>query len=322
MPLTDKEFMKMAIEEAKKCEGEDKRPHPMVGAVVVQNGKVLAKGYRGELSPGEHAEFTVLERKLKDEILTGATVYTTLEPCTTRNHPKIPCAERLIERKIAKVVIGMLDPDARITGKGQRRLREANISTGFFDPDLMSIVEEMNRSFTRENKRAIKPEEASGQIKRERDIKTIGKLFSNIHTETMDYFLDRGKDLRIIGPIFHFWEGFRAYYVSSGFYVYDAELRKRIDSFYRAWSSSLSFGEWFTDAPGFREYIFMQRHATSKARWEESRDEFLKAIYETEATFRELLNYVRKEFEEIDISFLSENAKREYVEYNRRMAED
>jgi pyrimidine deaminase RibD-like protein len=185
MPLTDKAFMKMAIDEARKCKREDKRMHPMVGAVVVKDGKVLAKGYRGELSPGEHAEFTVLEKKLQNEILAGATVYTTLEPCTTRNHPKVPCAERLIERKVEKVVIGMLDPDPRITGKGQRRLREANIWTSFFDPDLMSSVEEINRSFTREKALVVKAEEASANMKRERDIKTITKLFSNINTETM-----------------------------------------------------------------------------------------------------------------------------------------
>jgi pyrimidine deaminase RibD-like protein len=322
MPLTDKEFMKIAIDEAQKCESEDKRPHPMVGAVVVKDGKVLAAGYRGEFSPGDHAEFTVLEKKLEDEILAGATVYTTLEPCTTRNHPKVPCAERLIERKIAKVVIGMLDPDPRITGKGQRRLREANIWTSFFDPDLMSIIEEINRSFTREKTKAFKAEEASVKMKRERDIKTITRLLSNIHTETMDYFLDRGKDLRIINPIFHHWEGFRAYYASSGFHVYDEELRKRIEAFCRSWSVSLSFGEWFTDTPGFREYRFMERHETNKDGWEESREEALKAIYETESTFLELLNYIRKEFEEIDIGLLSENAKRDYIEFNKMMGRD
>ena len=79
MSLTDRAFMEMAINEARKCKSEDKRSNPMVGAVVVKDGKVIAKGYRGELSLGEHAEFTVLERKLKDEILTGVTLYTTLE---------------------------------------------------------------------------------------------------------------------------------------------------------------------------------------------------------------------------------------------------
>ena len=135
----------MAIDASRKCKGEDGRAHPKVGAVVVKDGKVLAVSYRGELSDGEHAEFTALERRLGEAVLAGATIYTTLEPCTTRNHPKIPCAERLIERKVGRVVIGMLDPNPDITGKGQRRLREARIQTDLFPADLMAEVEELNR---------------------------------------------------------------------------------------------------------------------------------------------------------------------------------
>lgn len=145
----DYRFAKLAINQARKSVAErDGRPHPQVGAVVVKNGEVLSAAHRGE-EPGSHAEFIVLEKKLPDSVIAGATVYTTLEPCTTRTHPKIPCAERLVERKVARVVIGMLDPDPRITGRGQLRLREANIVTEFFPHDLMTEVEELNREFTR-----------------------------------------------------------------------------------------------------------------------------------------------------------------------------
>lgn len=146
------EFMRMAIAEARKCRAEDGRIHPMVGAVVVKDGKLLGTAYRGELTPGEHAEFTVLEKKLGNQIVAGSTVYTTLEPCTSRNNPKIPCADRLIERRVAKVVIGILDPDDRIRGKGQMRLRDAGITTELFPPDLMAEVEDINRAFIREKK--------------------------------------------------------------------------------------------------------------------------------------------------------------------------
>jgi pyrimidine deaminase RibD-like protein len=97
---------------------------------------------------GNHAEFVALEEKLSDEAVAGATVYTTLEPCTTRTHPKIPCAERLIERKVARVVIGMLDPDDRISGKGVRKLRKAGIETVLFPHALVMEVEELHRLFT------------------------------------------------------------------------------------------------------------------------------------------------------------------------------
>lgn len=149
MTPEDREYMGLAIAQARKCKPEDQRAHPFVGAVVVKDGKVVATAFRGELSAGEHAEFTAIEKKAATEPLAGATVYTTLEPCTRRNQPKVACAERLIERKVARVVIGMLDPNPAITGKGQRRLRDANIITDLFPPDLMAEVEELNRAFAR-----------------------------------------------------------------------------------------------------------------------------------------------------------------------------
>ncbi len=145
----DWRFARLAIEEARKSVPEDGRVHPKVGVVVVKEGRVLASAHRGEF-PQSHAEFIALEKKLPDQSLSAATVYTTLEPCTSRNHPKVPCATRLAERKVARVVIGMLDPDDRISGRGQRLLRKAGIVTELFPPDLMAEVEELNRDFMRD----------------------------------------------------------------------------------------------------------------------------------------------------------------------------
>lgn len=142
-------FIRMAIDEAKKSKSEDDRIHPMVGAVVVKDGQVLGKAHRGELGPGDHAEFTLLEKKLGDATLVGATVYVTLEPCTTRKHPKVCCAVRLLERKVARVVIGMVDPDHRISGRGITTLREGRIEIGHFPDILAAEVEELNRHFKR-----------------------------------------------------------------------------------------------------------------------------------------------------------------------------
>ena len=145
----DRRFARLAIEEARKSVPEDERVHPRVGVVIVKDGRVLATAHRGEF-PQCHGEFIALEKKLADVSLAGSTVYTTLEPCTSRNHPKVPCATRLAERKVARVVIGMLDPDDRISGRGQRALRKAGIATELFHHDLMTEIEELNRDFIRE----------------------------------------------------------------------------------------------------------------------------------------------------------------------------
>src|SRR5260370_41337290 len=95
----DRTYARLAIEEARKSVPEnDGKPHPWVGAVVVKDGKVLGTAHRGEV-PGNHAEFVALEKNLPDVAVAGATVYTTLEPCTTRNRPKLQRVDRQHESK-------------------------------------------------------------------------------------------------------------------------------------------------------------------------------------------------------------------------------
>ncbi len=156
----DRHFARLAIEEARRSVAEDDRPHPRVGAVVVKNGKILAKAHRGE-NPKSHAEYVALEEKLSNETLAGATVYTTLEPCIKRNPPKICCAQRLVERKVARVLIGMLDPNPDIRGLGDQLLSEAGIEVQLFPRDLRAQVEEMNREFIRDQKEKWKARTSS-----------------------------------------------------------------------------------------------------------------------------------------------------------------
>src|SRR5579859_1980167 len=182
MTNVEHDFFRLAIEEARKSvDEEDGRIHPKVGVVVVKEGKVLASGHRGELEKGEHAEYTVLERKLKSEALAGATVYCTLEPCTTRTHPKVPCAERIADRKVGRVMIGMVDPNPEISGRGQQLLRQANIEVGLFPGLYASEIEEMNRDFSRSNKKGSPKKSVSPEWIKENRGRPLDEWYRSIN---------------------------------------------------------------------------------------------------------------------------------------------
>jgi pyrimidine deaminase RibD-like protein len=147
-PDVERYFMQRAVELAGKSVVEEGEISPKVGALVVQDGLIVGEAWRGEMGKGEHAEYTLLERKLAGMTLDGASLYTTLEPCTLRHDPKMPCARRIIARKIAKVFIGVLDPNRAIQGEGEQMLLDAGIDVQRFEPDLMRQIKELNRDFT------------------------------------------------------------------------------------------------------------------------------------------------------------------------------
>jgi len=158
MSSADRQYMERAVEEAKRQaerygRGENKeRPDPLVGCVVVTCDGRVESGYRGERRPGDHAEFTVLEKKLLGVGLEGATVFTTLEPCTHRGPNKVPCADRLVEAGVKRVVIGYMDPDDR--GRGYHKLVESGIEVQLFDQDFAKEVRDLNLHFIESRKKS------------------------------------------------------------------------------------------------------------------------------------------------------------------------
>ena len=119
--MNDKFYMSRAIELAKKGIGRVS-PNPLVGAVVVRDGKIISEGYHEQYG-GYHAERNALN-KIDDA--EGATMYVTLEPCC--HHGKTPpCTDIIIEKKLAKVVIGSGDPNPLVFGEGIKKLQEAGI---------------------------------------------------------------------------------------------------------------------------------------------------------------------------------------------------
>src|SRR5213595_3424916 len=119
----DQTLMRRAIRLAMNGRGAVE-PNPMVGCVIVKNERVIGEGYHAHFG-GPHAEPAALAAC--SESTAGATAYVTLEPCCHANKKTPPCAPRLIEAKIARVVIGCLDPNPDVNGNGIRMLRDVGI---------------------------------------------------------------------------------------------------------------------------------------------------------------------------------------------------
>ena len=120
--MAEEKYMKRAIELAYRGEGFT-NPNPMVGAVIVRDGRIIGEGYHrryGDL----HAERDALSGLTEDA--QGATLYVTLEPCCHQGKQP-PCTGAIIDNGIGKVVIGSRDPNPLVAGKGVKILREAGI---------------------------------------------------------------------------------------------------------------------------------------------------------------------------------------------------
>jgi diaminohydroxyphosphoribosylaminopyrimidine deaminase/5-amino-6-(5-phosphoribosylamino)uracil reductase len=118
----DKAFLQKALELAAAGCGYVS-PNPMVGAVVVKDGEIVGTGYHRNFG-GDHAEVEALREA--GHLARGATLYCTLEPCSHFGKTP-PCVNRIIESGVAKVIIGSIDPNPLVNGRGAKILREHGI---------------------------------------------------------------------------------------------------------------------------------------------------------------------------------------------------
>ncbi|KAF5731725.1 riboflavin biosynthesis protein PYRD chloroplastic [Tripterygium wilfordii] len=122
----DKFYMRKCVELAAKATGFTS-PNPMVGCVIVKDGKIVGQGFHPKAGQ-PHAEVFALRDA--GDLAENATAYVSLEPCNHYGRTP-PCTEALIKAKVKKVVIGMVDPNPIVASKGVDRLREVGIEVRF-----------------------------------------------------------------------------------------------------------------------------------------------------------------------------------------------
>jgi len=122
--LRDQDYMKLALRLARRGLGQTS-PNPMVGAIIVKDGRIIGQGYHHHYG-GAHAEVNAIASA--QESVNGATLYVTLEPCCHYGKTP-PCVEAILQNKIARVVIGALDPNPRVNGRSVQILNQHGIET-------------------------------------------------------------------------------------------------------------------------------------------------------------------------------------------------
>ncbi|WP_219836483.1 bifunctional diaminohydroxyphosphoribosylaminopyrimidine deaminase/5-amino-6-(5-phosphoribosylamino)uracil reductase RibD [Paenibacillus sp. R14(2021)] len=140
--LSDETYMRLALDMASKAKGQTDI-NPVVGCVIVNDGRIVGLG--AHLRRGEgHAEVHAL--RMAGDQAEGATAYVTLEPCSHHGRTP-PCCDRLIEAKVARVVVACTDPNPQVAGRGINRLREAGISVevGLLEQESMRMNEAFNK---------------------------------------------------------------------------------------------------------------------------------------------------------------------------------
>lgn len=143
----DEKYMAMALRLAAKAAGRTS-PNPMVGAVVVKNGRVIARGWHKKAG-GPHAEAIALAKA--GAAARGGTLYVTLEPCSHTNKRTPPCTPLVIKSGVKRVVIAMIDPNPNVSGGGINAIRKAGIEvvTGVLESEAGLLNEAFIKHVTK-----------------------------------------------------------------------------------------------------------------------------------------------------------------------------
>ena len=136
--MNDEDYMKLALELARKGRGYVS-PNPMVGALIVKNGRIIGRGYHKSFG-GNHAEINAIINAGSD--VAGSTLYVTLEPCCHEGKTP-PCINSIIEHKIARVVIGSVDSNPLVSCQGVNSMKDCGIEvkTGVLENDCRELNE-------------------------------------------------------------------------------------------------------------------------------------------------------------------------------------
>ena len=139
MEIEDEKYMRRCIQLARngRCGAP---PNPMVGAVIVHQGRIIGEGYHAKCGQA-HAEVNAIRSVRRPELLPEATLYVSLEPCAHYGKTP-PCADLIVEKGIRRIVIGCQDPFPKVDGRGIENLRQAGreVVVGVLEAECRELI--------------------------------------------------------------------------------------------------------------------------------------------------------------------------------------
>ena len=137
--MEDEKYMRRCIQLARNglC---NTAPNPMVGAVIVHDGRIIGEGYHVRCGQA-HAEVNAVRSVREPALLKEATLYVSLEPCAHYGKTP-PCADMIVEKQIPRIVVGCQDPFAKVAGRGIQKLRDAGreVVVGVLEDECRALI--------------------------------------------------------------------------------------------------------------------------------------------------------------------------------------